>query len=101
MNPWWASSRRQIRHRPNLRNTARGRPQRRQREWARVGYFGGRDWRTIFDLFVMGFLLRRHRLASEGLEAARAPLARDRHAQRLEEGERLGAAPTGGRDRAV
>jgi hypothetical protein len=31
ITPWWASSRRQIRHRPNLRKTARGRPQRLQR----------------------------------------------------------------------
>src|SRR5204862_7468438 len=37
MTPWCASSRRQIRQRPNLRETARGRPQRLQRVY----------WRTL------------------------------------------------------
>jgi hypothetical protein len=32
ITPWCARSRRQIRQRPNLRNTARGRPQRLHRE---------------------------------------------------------------------
>jgi hypothetical protein len=36
-----------------LRYTARGRPQRRQREWARVLYFGGRFARTILDVLAM------------------------------------------------
>ena len=40
--PARAISRRQIRHRPNLRYTLCGRPQRWQRFWVRVEYFGSR-----------------------------------------------------------
>src|SRR5215210_2552954 len=40
--PLCASSRRQIRHKPNFRYTARGRPQRRQREYCRTLKRGGR-----------------------------------------------------------
>jgi hypothetical protein len=43
MTPAWADWRRQIRHRPNLRNTARERPQLWQRVYCWVGYFGVRD----------------------------------------------------------
>ena len=40
--PSWARSRRQIRQSPNFRYTARGRPQRLQREYCRVLNFCGR-----------------------------------------------------------
>src|SRR5215218_9314743 len=53
MKPWWASSRRQMRHSPNLRYTARERPQRRQRLCARVAYLGVRLDRTIMDVFAI------------------------------------------------
>jgi hypothetical protein len=52
MTPWWASSRRQIRQSPNFLNTARGRPQRLQRELLRTLYFAGRDALTISDFFA-------------------------------------------------
>src|SRR4051794_41963100 len=41
MNPLWASSRRQIRQMPNLRYTARGRPQRRHLLYWRGLFFAG------------------------------------------------------------
>src|SRR6478736_5079772 len=41
-SPRWAISRRQIRHRPNLRNTAFGRPQRWQRVYPRTANLGVR-----------------------------------------------------------
>ena len=53
--PSCASSRRQIRHSLNLRNTARGRPQRLQRVYARTPYF---DWRFCFtrsEVFAMSY----------------------------------------------
>src|SRR5262249_35192746 len=52
ITPWCASSRRQIRQRPNLRNTARGRPQRLQREYARTLNFCGRDCLIRSDFFA-------------------------------------------------
>ena len=55
MTPWWASSRRQIRQRPNLRYTARGRPHRLQRECACVGCFGVRAALTTRDFFAMRY----------------------------------------------
>src|SRR3954465_13802469 len=58
MKPLWASSRRQIRQTPNLRYTARARPQRRQRLYSRVLNFAGRAWRTRWDvLAILGGLL--------------------------------------------
>ena len=38
ITPWWASSRRQMRQSPNFLKTARGRPHRLQREYARTLY---------------------------------------------------------------
>src|ERR1041385_2621074 len=99
-----------MRQSPNLRYTARGRPQRRQREWARVLYFGGRDRRTIFDflaiknylgmgirpmpLISLVFIQRPScsgdRLAGEAVEAGRAPLAGEGQPEAVEQRERLG-----------
>src|SRR5262249_23991912 len=52
ITPWCASSRRQIRQSPNLRKTARGRPHRLQREYARTGNFCGRDCLIRSDFFA-------------------------------------------------
>ena len=54
--PWSANLRKQIRHKPNLRYTARGRPHRLQRDSARVLNFGGRLALAILDLLATGFL---------------------------------------------
>ena len=54
--PLCASCRRQIRHRPNLRYTARGRPQRLQRLYARVLYFWGRAVLAIKLFFAIPLL---------------------------------------------
>src|ERR671918_2877836 len=51
--PWCASSRRQIRHTPNLRYTARGRPHLEQREYLRTPNFGSRDCLTTSDFLAM------------------------------------------------
>src|SRR3954471_18889949 len=85
MNPLWASSRRQIRHKPNLRYTARGRPQRRQRVYSRVLYLAGRAWRTRCDVFAMALGV----LSGEG------------HAERQEQREGALVVRGGGRDRHV
>jgi len=53
MLPWSASLRKQIRQVPNLRYTARGRPQSMQRCTFRVENFGGRFAAAIFDLLAM------------------------------------------------
>jgi hypothetical protein len=53
MQPWSASFRKQIRQVPNLRYTARGRPQSMQRRTARVEYLGLRFAAAIFDLLAM------------------------------------------------
>src|SRR3954451_16382478 len=89
-----------MRQSPNLRYTARERPQRRQRLCARVGYFGLRLARTIMDVFAIcsSVSLCRHGLACERLEAGRAPLAGERHAERVEEGERLRVGLRGRRE---
>jgi len=50
--PWSANLRKQIRQRPNLRYTARGRPHRLQRDSARVLNFGFRLALAIFDLLA-------------------------------------------------
>ena len=52
MAPSWASSRRQIRQSPNFLYTARGRPQRLQRVYTRVGYFCGRAAFAIWLFFA-------------------------------------------------
>jgi hypothetical protein len=53
IEPWCASSRRQIRQRPNLRKTARGRPQRLQRVYSRTENRFGRDCLTTRDFFAI------------------------------------------------
>src|SRR4051794_14717743 len=53
MNPLWASSRRQIRQMPNLRYTARGRPQRRHLLYWRVLYLAGRAAATRLEVLAM------------------------------------------------
>src|SRR5690606_18712296 len=50
-SPLCAISRKQMRHRPNFRNTARGRPQREQRVYPRTANFGFR-----FALAISAFL---------------------------------------------
>jgi hypothetical protein len=49
-----AFSRKQIRHKPNLRYTERGRPQNLQRFSLRLLNFGGRFALAIFDLLATG-----------------------------------------------
>src|SRR4051794_8868982 len=99
MRPWCASSRRQMRQMPNLRYTARGRPQRRQREWARVGYFGGRAWRTLWDVLAMWkcsvYLLSGDGLGAQRLEPGGTALTREGQAQAVEQRERLGVGLRG------
>ncbi len=53
MRPWSASFRKQIRQVPNLRYTARGRPQSMHRCTFRVENFGGRFAAAIFDLLAI------------------------------------------------
>lgn len=57
ISPRWARSRRQMRQIPNLRYTARGRPQKLQRVYARVENLGGRAFLAISDFFAMDLLL--------------------------------------------
>ncbi len=61
MTPAWADSRRQMRHRPNLRNTARDRPQLWQRVYFWVGYFGVLDAFTRRLVFATLLLYLRPR----------------------------------------
>src|SRR5215211_5259157 len=63
--PSWASSRRQIRQSPNFLKTARGRPQRLQREYFRTGNRGVRDAFTISDFLAIPLLLSVSWLAGE------------------------------------
>src|SRR3954468_22254801 len=88
MKPLWASSRRQIRQTPNLRYTARARPQRRHRVYSRVLNFAGRAWRTRWDVLATSGLLPGAGLGlGVGVGAdVRVVLAGERHAERLEEG---------------
>lgn len=55
ITPACASSRRQIRQSPNFRYTARGRPQRLQREYCRVLYFCGLEALTVRLVFAISF----------------------------------------------
>ena len=55
MCPFSASSRKQIRHSPNFRSTARTRPQRWHRRTRRVENFGVRLARSIQHVFAMGY----------------------------------------------
>src|SRR4029453_15615286 len=75
-----------MRHTPNLRYTARGRPQRRHRVYSRVLYLAGRAWRTRCDVFAMALLLV---LSGEG------------HAEPLEQRPGALVVRGGGRDRDV
>src|SRR3954471_21803727 len=90
---------------PNLRYTARGRPQRRQRECARVLYFGVRCDATILDVLAIREVLSC--LCGDGLAGVqalvllRAPVARERQAQGVEQREGLGVRLGGGGDRDV
>src|SRR5438128_824069 len=52
ISPRCASGRKQIRHRPNFRNTARGRPQRRQREYLRTLNLGVRFHFSSIDFLA-------------------------------------------------
>ena len=61
ITPAWADSRRQIRQRPNLRNTARERPHECQRVYCWVRYFGVRDAFTRKLVLAMFLLYLRPR----------------------------------------
>src|SRR5213594_1290265 len=52
ISPRCASCRKQSRHRPNFRNTARGRPQRRQREYLRTLNLGVRFHFSSIDFLA-------------------------------------------------
>jgi len=56
ITPWSANSRKQIRQMPNLRYTARGRPQILHRRSSRDENFGLRSALAIFDLLAMRIL---------------------------------------------
>ena len=64
ISPRLANSRKQIRHKPNIRIYARLRPQRKQRRTMRVenlGFLLARAITEIFAiLFLLGFLLERN-----------------------------------------
>src|SRR5215213_4708881 len=82
-----------------------GRPHLRQRVYALVLYFAGRAERTIWEVLAMGeFSLGssgRDGLVVQGLEAGRAPVTGEGHAQCVEQREGLGVGLRGGRDRHV
>src|SRR6185312_592215 len=85
-----------MRHSPNLRNTERGRPQRRQRVYPRVLYFGVRCWRTRNEVLAIAVPL-----ASVRRRAGRpAAVSREWHPEQLEQRERLlvGSRARGDRD---
>src|SRR3954469_21197936 len=89
--PLCASWRRHSRQMPNFLYTARGRPQRRQREWARVLYLGVRWEATILDVFAIDQLsLGRDGFCREALVLLGATVARERHPERVEQREGLG-----------
>src|ERR1044072_2831539 len=85
MKPLCASSRRQMRHTPNLRYTARLRPQRRHRVYSRVLYLDPRCWRTFWDVLATGLAL----LAGGGVHG-RVGLAGEGHPEGLEQRVGLG-----------
>src|ERR1044072_2486640 len=80
MKPLCASSRRQMRHTPNLRYTARLRPQRRHRVYSRGLYLDPRCWRTFWDVLATGLAL----LAGVGVHV-RVALAAEGHPEGLEQ----------------
>src|SRR5215218_2524073 len=90
---------------PNFLYTARGRPQRRQRECARVLYLGVRWEATILDVLAIREVLSclcRYRLAGfEALVLLGAPITRKRQAERVEQSERLTVGLSSGGDRHV
>src|SRR3954464_14576720 len=90
MKPLCASWRRHRRQSPNLRYTARGRPQRRQRDCWRVLYLGVRFAATILDVLAIREVLSclcRDRLARfQALVLPGTPVAGERQAERVEEG---------------
>src|SRR3954447_5747504 len=90
MKPLCASSRRQMRHTPNLRYTARERPQRRQRVYSRVLYLDPRCWRTFWDVLATGLAL----LGAVGVHV-RVALAAEGHAECLEQRVGLGVGLRG------
>src|SRR5450759_1096557 len=53
ITPWCANSRRQMRHRPNLRKYPRGLPHLLQRWYARLENFAGRFAFAIIDFFAI------------------------------------------------
>jgi hypothetical protein len=57
ISPWSANFRKQIRQMPNLRYTARGRPQSLQRRTRRVENLGSRRAMAILDLLATDFYL--------------------------------------------
>src|ERR687888_2404810 len=69
-SPRCAMSRRQIRHRPNLRKTALGRPHRWQRVYARTANLGLRPCLTLSAVFATSVLPERE----AELPQQRAPL---------------------------
>src|SRR3954452_17494892 len=81
MKPLWASSRRQIRHTPNLRYTARERPHLRHRVYSRVLYLEPRCWRTFWDVLATVLAL----LGGVGVHV-RVALAAEGHAEGLKQG---------------
>src|SRR3954453_6805276 len=107
MKPVCASSRRHRRQSPNLRYTARGRPQRRQRDCARVLYFGVRFAATILEVLAIREVLSWVGLCGDGVAGSdalvlpRAPVAREGHTERVQKRERLGGGLRGGRERDV
>src|SRR4051794_1320117 len=102
--PLCASWRRQSRQMPNFLYTARGRPHRRQRECARVGYLGVRCEATIFDVLAIREVLSclcRYRLAGvQALVFLGATVSSERESERVEQRERLavGLGRRGDRD---
>src|SRR3954467_12163888 len=103
--PLWATWRRHRRQMPNLGYTARGRPQRRQREWARVGYFGVRFDATILDVLaireVLSCLCRDGFAGGKALVLLGPAVAGEREPERVEQRERLGVRLRGRGDRHV
>src|SRR3954452_23396473 len=103
--PLCASWRRHRRQMPNLRYTARGRPQRRQRECLRVLYLGVRCEATILDVLaireVLSCLCGDRFAVPQAHVLLRAPVACEGQAERVEKREGLSVSLGGRRDRDV
>src|SRR5262245_3081613 len=90
MKPLCASWRRHRRQSLTLLYTARGRLQRRHRLCCRVMYLGVRWEATILDVFAMNQLSSgRDGVCRQALVLLRAPVARERHSERVQQRERL------------